>query len=120
MEKKRIPVFAAIEPCFMGVGGDVTVERRTPKILGENNWSGCYLHGKAEDLAGFDIPNLIDGDLEFLPEQEVLLETADGLFHECIFVAWERPSKRLSGLICLKDDEKSIQYARTCIGKEFI
>lgn len=77
------------------------------------SWSG-YIHGNAETLAGFDIPEFISGILpdeegEFpaklvLPDREV----------DCIIIQW-RPNKshwKYRALICSVDDIPAIIDAR--------
>lgn len=52
------------------------------EIIGESVTNKAYLHGKAEDLAGFDIPIIIDGDISMFDkpkhEQDILLLLPSG------------------------------------------
>jgi hypothetical protein len=110
--------FTTTEPGFLGsAGSEPFVDRREPKVVGK--WQQLYIHGKAEDIAGYDIPYIVDGTLEFHPEQECLVELKDKKV-ECILVAWQAPGwgdnpvDVFRGLICAKDDVDGLVYARKC------
>jgi len=51
-------------------------------IMGETKGKTAYIHGEAENIAGFDIPSFIDGDLGQLDlpikEQDILLLLPSG------------------------------------------
>jgi hypothetical protein len=113
-------IFTTTEPGFLGTAGsEPFVARRDPKIVGK--WQGVYIHGKAENTAGYDIPIIVDGTLEFQPEQECVVELKNAKI-ECILVAWQAPGMGVGdnpidvfrGLICSKDDAEGLAYARQC------
>ena len=112
--------FTTTEPGFLGTAGsDLFVPRKNPEVKGK--WSGVYIHGRAQDIAGYDIPSIIDGVLEYKPEQDCLVALKEQNV-ECILVAWyarcgtiPHPNAEvIRGLICAKDDEPSLAYARKC------
>lgn len=78
-------------------------------------WSG-YIHGKAEELAGFDIPHFINGTLPNI-EGEIAAELhlPTGIYPVTI-VQWKPKygSWTYRALICLTTDEEGLAYARRC------
>ena len=97
----------------------ITVKRKEPAK--EHAFIECYIHGKAQDLAGYDIPVYLDGEINLnSPEQpcKLLLEEK----HDCILIQWstsrtieiigEETKRVYKGLICLKEDKESLDYAR--------
>ena len=64
------------EPNFMGILGTPLV---TPDVIGEliktpTIYDKAYIHDDAEQLAGYDIPMFIDGDMgQFDAPQDILL-----------------------------------------------
>ena len=97
-----------------------------------------YIHGDAEDAAGFDIPVYKSGvmDLE-KAVQPVLLEVPSGHIIACSLFLWRpdkteldvkammavdwekdifvtKPDDQLRGLIVATTDEESLAYAREC------
>jgi hypothetical protein len=112
--------FTTTETGFMGTdGSDLFVPRKNPEVTGK--WRSVYIHGKAQDIAGYDIPSIIDGVLDYKPEQECIVALKDQNV-ECILVAWyarcgtmpDPDVEVIRGLICAKDDEASLVYARKC------
>ena len=101
--------FTTTEPyCMLGIGE--TEVLFVPENIGEiiktkTKGKGAYIHGDAEDLAGFDIPEFIDGDLgQFdLPEdeQDILMLLSDGEY-QCIAEYTDKPMCRDCYLITLK------------------
>lgn len=66
--------FTSTEPGFMGSAGSepfVIPKPEAIKVVG--SWRGLYLHGKAEDFVGYDIPTIVKGTMEYKPEQECLV-----------------------------------------------
>ena len=82
----------------------------------------AYIHGDAMNLVGYDIPVFIDGEMTNDDEQDCLLKWNDEE-RECILIQWDTDEirgrgedtvKYYRGLICLKTDDRSIEYARRC------
>ena len=122
-------VFTSTEPGFMGSAGSAPfVERKNPKIndYEGRKWKSVYLHGTVQDFMGYDIPVIVDGELSYQPEQDVQVVKPGehGQFIiDCILVAWTCRSiyagdpegtEHVCGLICAKDDQPSLDYARKC------
>ena len=110
--------FTSSEPGFMGLAGsDPFVPIKNPEV--KEKWVGVYLHGDAEAFCGFDIPILVDGVLEYKPEQEVLVAGPKESI-PCLLIAWKAedystpPVKICKGLICSKEDTIALEYARKC------
>lgn len=90
------------------------------------NWSG-YIHGIAQDLAGFDIPQFISGTL--LPEEgefPALLWINDQVNVRCLLIQW-KPKKSYPdepftydyrALIVSIEDKEGLEYARECASKK--
>lgn len=125
--------FTTTEPGFMGFSGsepfvepqedwEVKMEESDPPC----NWQ-WYIHGEAEDLAGYDIPKVLDGFVSSKSGEyaaELLLQ--GNAVHRCVLVQWcageekvryldERGTcdrRLMKGLICLETDTKSLEYAR--------
>ena len=119
-------VFTSTEPGFMTSAGSAPfAERKNPKVndFEGRKWKSVYLHGAAEDFVGYDIPVLVDGLLNYQPEQDVQVVAAEGKTIDCILVAWTCKSiymgdpegtEHIRGLICAKTDQPSLDYARKC------
>jgi len=97
-----------------------------------------YIHGDAEDAAGFDIPVYKSGTLDLSKDvQPVLLEVPAGYVIACTLLLWRpdkteldvkatmagewqeeilvtKPDDQLRGLIVATTDEESLTYARKC------
>ena len=115
--------FTTSEPGFMGLAGSELFVPQKPEREVIGTWRGLYIHGEAEHRAGFDIPDLVEGTLEYKPEQECLVALKDETI-ECVLVAWEAPcwveenSTVIRGLICAKTDTVSLTYARECSARK--
>ena len=81
-----------------------------------------YIHGEAETIMGYNIPVYLNGVIKDILEQPCKMLTADKTY-DCILIQWDtnktryiadRKEKRYYGLLCLKDDIRSIEYARKC------
>lgn len=112
--------FTTTEPGFLGsAGSELFVPCRNPEVKGK--WRGVYMHGKVERIVGYDIPKIIDGLMEYKPEQDCVVEIP-GETIECILVAWparcgtypDPDAEIFKGLICAKTDAESLAYARKC------
>ena len=112
--------FTTTDPGFMGTAGsDLFVPRKNPEVKGP--WRGVFIHGKAEDQAGYDIPSIVDGVLEYKPEQDCVVALKEQNV-DCILIAWyarcctmpDPDALIIRGLICDKTDEKSLVFARKC------
>lgn len=61
-----------------------TPDNKGELILSKTKTSSAYIHGKAEQLAGFDIPFLIDGDTAQLDlpidQQDILMILPSGTY----------------------------------------
>lgn len=100
-----------------GFFGTTSAPHIIPEELGETipmNEQKCknaYIHGEAETLAGFDIPIILDGDLNQLnqpvEEQDILLMLPDGNYQcKCTI---EEDLIRPAYYITLKEDWKSLK-----------
>lgn len=100
--------FTTTEPhCMFGEGDVLFVPENIGElIITETKGKGAYIHGDAEDLAGFDIPEFIDGDLgQFdLPkdEQDILMLLAGGEY-QCVAEYTDQPGCSDCYLITLKN-----------------
>ena len=126
------------EAAFMGMNGtgdELRAERGEVTTPEEPVFLSGYIHGKAEGLAGYDIPAFVGGEITLEPEQECRL-VLDGDEHDCLMVVWPEkeelnllgepisgwrranddgpPRRRYRFLICLTTDESALTYARTC------
>jgi hypothetical protein len=78
--------FTTTPPCgmFSIAYGEALVmpDDKGETIQTETKYNRAYIHGDAEDLAGFDIPFLIDGDIGQLDldiaEQDILMLLPSG------------------------------------------
>jgi hypothetical protein len=76
-------------------------------------WCG-YLHGRIQDVAGFDLPHFITGEL---PDREgeipCVVALPQGDF-PCTLVQWQPKDDfwKYRALICMDSDEESLKYAR--------
>ena len=115
--------------------GDKTIDfraRKTAKFVNPPTgvrFVTVYIHGNAENAAGFDIPVYKKGTMELSATvQPCLLEVPSGQSMECSLFLWrpdirqyvgngtyvEQPDERLWGLIVSVKDEQSLKYAQTC------
>ena len=106
------------EPAFLGLHKKNT-ENKTSIKCDKPAFLQCYITGKAEELAGYDIPVFLEGEIDLsLPEQPCKLALKE--LHDGVLIQW--PTDRVlvdeqkvyKGLICLENDEESLTYARKC------
>lgn len=71
-----------------------------------------YIHGKAEDLAGFDIPLFIEGDMKQLDtpviEQDIIMVLPDGQYPCQAVAVQSKFTDKPYYLITLKGDNESL------------
>lgn len=104
--------FTTTEPGFMGsAGSDPFVPIKEPII--KCRWRGVYIHSKAQDIAGYDIPVIVDGELDYKEEQDCVLALKDQSL-DCVLIAWRLDETTATGLILAKDDDDGIAYAKQC------
>lgn len=93
-----------------------------------NRFLSCYIHGEAENLAEYDIPVFIDGEMDpDLEEQKCILQLEEDK-HNCILIQWKTSGQhesktgeklpRWRGLICAENDDQSLEYARDCVKRK--
>jgi hypothetical protein len=72
----------------------------------------AYIHGEAEDIAGFDCPDFIDGDMEQLElpidKQDILMVLLNGDF-KCKAEFLHRPKSTSYYLLTLKDEKSALE-----------
>jgi hypothetical protein len=97
-------------------------EEREPIKLSKDIFLSAYIHGEAQGIADYDIPQYMNGEITEEPEQECIMDI-DGSKYDCILVMWDTGEirenitvnqRRFRGLICLQSDESSLTYAREC------
>jgi hypothetical protein len=89
-----------------------------------------YIHGDAEDAAGFDIPVYKSGTMDVSKDvQPVVLEVPSGQRMECSLFLWRadvrkyagnctyvvQPDERLRGWIVAEADAHSLRFAQECL-----
>lgn len=77
-----------------------------------NNGCYIYLHGKIEEIVGYDIIDRIDP----IPREDgiYLVEVVfNNTAYECTMYIWNLKT-RVRGLVVLNDDEESKKYAKIC------
>lgn len=120
--------FAATLPFSMfGGAGEPLVPLRGRKVLNGDDVHTCvYLHGDIQCLAGFDIPVLVEGDLDVGLEhmgEECIVEPFPFAPRRCKLFMWfdgsnvtglesGRKLRSVHGLIVAEDDERGLAYAR--------
>lgn len=106
------------------------VEPREHSVGPEGRSLQMYIHGKAQDIAGFDIPYLVEGQLD-IQEGELycILELClndqqkESWRMPCIAVIWDtgvksvnlmngKESQQFRGLLVYSQDKEALQYAR--------
>lgn len=119
--------FTSTEAHSMFGSGEPLVKQRERQVLNGEDTSTCvYLHGDIERMAGFDIPVLVEGDLDlgyehlgtpcvvepfpFGPQSCKLFLWHDGL--DLRSLESGKKLRSVHGLIVSVDDEKSLAYAR--------
>lgn len=83
--------FTTTAPGFMGAADMDTIKYDIPEECSVEEasvkGSGAYIHGDAEELAGYDIPVLFDGDLSQLDkpvdEQEIVMHLNEKAYDVC-------------------------------------
>lgn len=87
----------------------------------QNTIFGIYFHYLADSFMGHDIPTMKEMQDVPLGETEVEIENEKGETQQAICVTWMAENQK-KGLIVLKTDEDSLQYARKCAKekKEYI
>ena len=77
-----------------------------------NNGCFIYLHGKIEEIVGYDIINHIDP----IPTEDGIY-SAEVVFnnteYECTMYVWNLKT-HVRGLVVLNNDEESKKYAKMC------
>lgn len=79
-----------------------------------------YLHGKLEDINGYDICDIYKCEYEDqtdMPEtiEDVMVCTYKGKWYTCTLYLWHtREFNMNKGLICLRDDKEANEYAKKC------
>jgi len=117
---------AYYNPALLGLHDQEDVvlsdSEKSPISIPPDMFLSAYIHGEAETLAEYDIPSYISGEISDIPEQDCIMEL-DEHTYKCVLIQWNtenlRPSDtcdqyRHRGLLCLKTDQKSIDYARKC------
>lgn len=76
----------------------------------------CYIHGTAQDAAGYDIPNFRAGVIDLsLDEQPCTLILDDARCLNCTLHIWRTQETGYGcSFIVANDDEESAAYARKC------
>lgn len=105
-------------------------EEMTYPDLDPPGYFQIYLHGKAQDIAGFDIPSYLGGELPAVTGEHPCVLRMPDEDHRCILFLWELGPRTIHfiyagdqertefrGLICHEHDFDSHDYARRCIAK---
>ena len=128
------PVFTTSDPYSLVIDvltpPDVREEHPPNVPVGNPTRSGSridniYLHGKAEDLCGFDLPDHVDGHFNMVIGEHpcYVQPTANSDKVEALVIVWQgrwrKPAGlashfRINALIVTLDDERSLAYAREC------
>lgn len=104
---------------FGGIAGKPLVPRRQPIAPDSDAFVNMYLHGDVQDLAGFDLVSLVDGEFKLAEgEHECLVELPSSKT-ECLLVLWNAGKTGddrgwWKGLVVAKTDADSLSYARRC------
>jgi hypothetical protein len=122
-----VTTFVEAAPFGFHEGSDpIRAERKGQiEIVGNKNvYLSAYIHGKAEYIAGYDIPVLIDGILDTTKNDQPCILRIDDKDYECILIQWDTgktvtrkdnsPLNYHRGFICLNTDQEGIDYAREC------
>lgn len=119
--------FTTTQPHSMFGSGEPLVPQRKRAILNAHDVHTCvYLHGEIQGLAGFDIPVLVEGDLDMGLEhmgEECMVEPFPFEPKRCKLYMWfdgsnvtglesGRKLRSVHGLIVAEDDAAGLAYAR--------
>src|SRR5210317_1702420 len=76
------PVLIVESPSFMGLGteddDDLYAQFDGREKYADVDFASVYVHGKMQDMCGFDIAGLVEGTIRDVDEQEVVLIPASG------------------------------------------
>lgn len=104
------PTFAVFEPAFMGLVERVNLPEAALKryagakvAVVSDKRIHAYLHGRLQDIAGFDIPQLLAGQVTTSPRQECRVVMPDETIHDAVLHLKDEDS-RYYGLILTPDE----------------